>query len=87
MLTIDDKRRSFTYAQKVGYLLRLTRHRAKLKQETVAIEAGISRTHLSHIERGQVDVSLSVLLCVVTAIGTKMGAFFAELEELIRELG
>ncbi len=87
MFSVLNKMRSFTHAERVGYQLRKMRNMADMKQETVAAKAGISRSQLSQIENGKVDVSLSTLFYAVTAIGATLGQFFSEMERFFEDLG
>jgi transcriptional regulator with XRE-family HTH domain len=45
-----------------GAVLRAQRRRARLSQEALALEAGLDRTYVSLLERGQRQPTLGVLL-------------------------
>ena len=53
---------------------------ARLGQEKLADEAGIHRTHVSLIERGQGMPTLVVIHKLATALGTTMAELLAEVE-------
>ncbi len=48
----------------MGKKVRELRMEAGLSQETFADKAGIHRSHLGEIERGEVDMSISMLMKV-----------------------
>ena len=54
--------------------LRPWRRRAGLTLAEVSASTGVSRAHLSRIERGQRRVSLGTLLLISQALGCRVGA-------------
>lgn len=55
-----------------GDRLRTARRQAGLTQEQLAARAGIDRSAVSEIERGQRDARLSTLLRIETALGARL---------------
>jgi transcriptional regulator with XRE-family HTH domain len=66
--------------QRFGAAIRRCRLEAGLGQEKLADEAGIHRTHVSLIERGQGMPTLLVIHKLAAALGTTMAALMAEVE-------
>lgn len=56
----------------MGKKVRELRMEAGLSQEIFADKAGIHRSHLGEIERGEVDMSISMLMKVSQALGVKV---------------
>jgi transcriptional regulator with XRE-family HTH domain len=56
--------------------IRLARIKAGLNLLTVADRAGISKSHLSNVERGITGVSPETLASIAKAIGCEMAEFF-----------
>ena len=54
---------------KIGQRVRTYRRAKGLSQEALAERAGISVTHMSHIETGNTKLSLSVFLALVDGLG------------------
>lgn len=52
----------------IGQRIRKYRKAASLSQEQLAEKAGISVTHMSHIETGNTKLSLPVLVSLATAL-------------------
>jgi transcriptional regulator with XRE-family HTH domain len=63
-----------------GRLIRRRREAAGLTQETLADEAGLHRTYISLLERGQRAPTIEVLRRLAKAFKTTMTAIIAELE-------
>lgn len=53
----------------IGQRIRYSRKKAGISQESLAEKAGISVTHMSHIETGNTRVSLSVIVDISEALG------------------
>jgi len=64
-----------------GGNMRRLRLAAGLSQEAVAIRMGVDRAHVSSMERGQQNITLSTLHLAVEAIGARPADFFAEHRE------
>lgn len=71
-------------AKVVGYVIRKFREKKKLSQELVSGFAGIGRTHLSAIERGERKPTLETFFKICDAMGTKPSALMTDIE---KELG
>ena len=56
----------------IGKKIRELRIEAGLSQEAFADRAQIHRHHMGEIERGEVDVTLSLLMKVAQALGVKV---------------
>jgi transcriptional regulator with XRE-family HTH domain len=66
----DEAKRRF------GARLRTLRKARKMSQEAVALAAGLDRSYLGRIERGQVNVSLINIERIADALGVRMGELF-----------
>ena len=64
-----DKRRRASVQAQVGTEILVMRRQVKIRQEDLAVRAGITRPYLSEIENGKVDVSISVLYAIATVLG------------------
>lgn len=80
MSTIDDTAPILPLAQQVGDAVSDLRHELHLKQQEVADRAGISRQHLSEIENGKVDVSVSVLNAIATVLGRTLAELLVDVD-------
>jgi transcriptional regulator with XRE-family HTH domain len=60
----------------VGERIKQLRQIKKLSQEQCAFIAGIDRTYLSGVERGQRNISIINLEKICTALGVSLGEFF-----------
>lgn len=69
----------------VGEVIAQLRQKKKLSQEVVSGLAGIGRTHLSAIERGERKPTLETFFRVCLALGEPMQSVIAEIENRIRE--
>jgi transcriptional regulator with XRE-family HTH domain len=64
------------FQEKVGARITELRKEKKLSQQKLAIDANIERTHLTHIEKGRKNISLSTLERVIKALETSIHNFF-----------
>ena len=64
----------------VGHVLQKFREQKKLSQELVSAFAGIGRTHLSTIERGERKPTLETLYRLSNALDVKMSDIVKEIE-------
>jgi len=64
-----------------GERIRSLREQAGLSQETLAAKAGIHRTYLGGVERGERNISLRNIVRLAAALGVQAGDLFAESEE------
>lgn len=62
----------------VAYNVRRLRTKHLISQETLAIDSGVARTHVSRIERGLENCTIGVLEKFAEVIGCKVGEFFEE---------
>ncbi len=66
--------------RRFGEMLRRHRRRVGTGQDKLAGQAGIHRTHLSLLERGQQMPSLAVVHKLSLALGVSMATMMAEVE-------
>lgn len=67
-------------AKIVGQVLQREREKRKLSQEVVSGLAGIGRTHLSAIERGERKPTLDTFFRLALALNMKPSALMAAIE-------
>lgn len=65
----------------VGKVIQQFRERKKQSQELVSGFAGIGRTHLSAIERGERKPTLDTFFKIADALGVKASVIMAAIEE------
>ena len=65
----------------VGQVLQRKREQKKLSQEVVSGLAGIGRTHLSSIERGERKPTLETFFKIAEALNIRPSVLLAEIEE------
>jgi transcriptional regulator with XRE-family HTH domain len=53
------------------------REAAEVSQEALAERAGLHRNYVGSVERGERDVSVTVLAALVTALDSTLAEFFA----------
>jgi transcriptional regulator with XRE-family HTH domain len=70
-----------TLQQRFGNVIRRRRLAVPLGQEALADKAGLHRTYISMLERGQRMPSLAVVRKLAEALGTTMASLIIELEE------
>ena len=68
-------------AEIVGQVLQRKREQKKLSQEVVSGLAGIGRTHLSAIERGERKPTLETFFKIAEALNIRPSMLLAEIEE------
>jgi transcriptional regulator with XRE-family HTH domain len=66
--------------QKFGQIIRKRRRAANLSQEALADKAGLHRTYVGMLERGERNVTLVVLKLLADALDTTMVSLISELE-------
>ncbi|MCJ9749654.1 helix-turn-helix domain-containing protein [Neorhizobium sp. BETTINA12A] len=64
----------------IGWNLRELRVERGLSQERLALEAAIDRSYVGRIERGEENVTISVLEALAAALDVRVGRFFAEVD-------
>lgn len=72
-------------AKIVGRVIQRTREDRELSQEIVSGLAGIGRTHLSAIERGERKPTMETFYRVSEAIGVKPSQILAAIEEEMKK--
>ncbi|MCK6530604.1 helix-turn-helix domain-containing protein [Myxococcota bacterium] len=65
-------------------MVREARLRAGLSQEALAELAGLHRTYISLLERGQRSPSVEVVSVLAAALGTSASALISQAEERLR---
>ena len=65
----------------VGQILKRFREQKKQSQELVSGFAGIGRTHLSAIERGERKPTMDTFFKIANALGVKPSIIMAAIEE------
>ena len=68
-------------AELVGQIIQRKREQKKLSQEVVSGLAGIGRTHLSAIERGERKPTLETFFKIAEALNIRPSVLLAEIEE------
>lgn len=71
-------------AQIVGMVIQRFREERKMSQELVSGLAGIGRTHLSAIERGERKPTLETFYKIADAMGVKSSVLLAAIEQEIK---
>ena len=67
-------------AELVGQIIQRKREQKKLSQEVISGLAGIGRTHLSAIERGERKPTLETFFKIAEALNIRPSALMAEIE-------
>lgn len=67
-------------AELVGQVIQSKREQKKLSQEVVSGLAGIGRTHLSAIERGERKPTLETFFKIAEALNIRPSVLMAEIE-------
>lgn len=63
---------------RLGARLRTGRRAKGMSQEAVALAAGLDRSYVSGMERGEFNVSVLTLVRVAKVLGLRLSALFAE---------
>ena len=69
-----------TNLQIFGEVVRAERERRGLSQEALADLAGVSRSHIGEIERGEVNLSFVALTEIAAGLGVKLSDLIEEYE-------
>ena len=72
-------------AELVGQIIQRKREQKKLSQEVISGLAGIGRTHLSAIERGERKPTLETFFKIAEALNTRPSVLMAEIEAELDE--
>jgi transcriptional regulator with XRE-family HTH domain len=68
-----------------GGVIRSFRLALEMSQEALAEAAGLHRTYIGGIERGERNVSLRNIYALARALGTSAGELLAQTDKLIEE--
>jgi transcriptional regulator with XRE-family HTH domain len=71
-----------SFKQALGKLIAALRRERRLSQEKVALEAGIDRTHMGAIERGEANPTIDILEKLAQALGQTLGSLVLQAEDL-----
>lgn len=71
-------------ASAFGRALRAERETLGVSQEELALRAGVDRTFVSRVERGERQPALATVLLLAKALQTRASALVEETEALIR---
>ena len=66
--------------KRFGAVIRKRREAQRVSQEALAHQAGLHRTYISLLERGERNPSLVVIQSLAKALGTSMASLVGELE-------
>ncbi|HPD38414.1 MAG TPA: helix-turn-helix transcriptional regulator [Mesotoga infera] len=64
----------------IGLKIKKIREEMNLSQEQLAVNAGIDRSYMGRVERGEVSVSVLILSKILRALGFDLKSFFSDLE-------
>lgn len=64
--------------RKFGEKVRQLRLAKKLSQEALALESGIDRTYISDIEKGERNVSITIIEKLAIALNVSISSMFEE---------
>ena len=77
--------RNTALRQAIGTRLRDLREDAGISsQEALAHAAGVHRTYIGRLERGESGVTVEALAAILTALGVGLGDFFSSLAEVTK---
>jgi transcriptional regulator with XRE-family HTH domain len=65
-----------SFQEKVGARIAQLRQEKQLSQQKLAVDANLERTHLTHIEKGRKNISLSTLEKVIKGLEISVSKFF-----------
>lgn len=68
------------FQKRIGKRVRELRREREISQESFAALCALHRTHMSLLERGQVNITVGTLKMIVDALEIKASAFFAGIE-------
>ena len=69
----------------IGKRLRELRLKAGISsQEALAAKAGVHRTYVGRLERGESGVTLEALAAILAPLGVSLGQFFKPFKEVVR---
>jgi len=65
-----------SFQEKVGLRVFELRKEKNLSQQKLAVDANIERSHITHIEKGKKNISLSTLERLINALELDIPSFF-----------
>ena len=68
----------------VGMRIRKAREAMGISQETLAERAGLHRNYVGSVERGEREIGITRLACVIGALGFSLSEFFEGYRTIIR---
>jgi transcriptional regulator with XRE-family HTH domain len=68
------------FQKRIGERVRELRLARGISQEAFAAQCFLHRTHMSMIERGQLNIGVGTLKAIIDALGINASAFFAGIE-------
>ena len=66
--------------KQIGLNIRILRIRRGITQEQLAVEAGVERSYMGGVERGQRNMSVRILIKVMAALNCSPMAVFEEVD-------
>ena len=66
----------------IGAVIKATRTRAQLTQETVSHDSGVSLRHYQQVESGRMNATLKTLHDIAGVLGVEMHELFADAEQV-----
>ena len=83
-MTAADYGANSPLARRFGQRVReLRRARGPLSQEDLAAGAGLHRTAIGRIERGEISLTLSTIARLAAALGISLNEFFQPFDEVL----
>jgi transcriptional regulator with XRE-family HTH domain len=71
--------------RKIGLRVReLRQHAGISSQESLAEKAGVHRTYVGRLERGESGVTVETLAAILAPLGVSLGEFFERFSERLR---
>lgn len=70
------------FARKFGLAVRRARLKAHLSQEELAKRAGLHRTYIGSVERGERNITLLNAKAIATALGISLSLLIKDAEEI-----
>jgi transcriptional regulator with XRE-family HTH domain len=64
----------------IGLKIKKIREEMNLSQEQLAVNAGIDRSYMGRVERGEVSVSVLLLSRILRALNLDLKRFFSDLD-------
>ncbi|MBP3924769.1 helix-turn-helix transcriptional regulator [bacterium] len=65
------------FREELGKNIRNLRHKKNITQETLSLEAHISRSHIAMLETGKRDITVSLLFQISRALNVNMREIFS----------